>query len=176
MAFPCTDDPHHRTHLALADVDGHLGHPDGCFRHVVPVNPPGPSHGEKLRSLLRSDPGRRCPGLPVHPESERRHRRSLYEVRHRVCCPQRQRRRSASCDGSTSGLGTRWAGRRLGLDNSREEAVGPVMAVTAGRGRCRNTHEDLRQRAVQRSMAQRRKSRHNQRRGNGADRKIVNRD
>ena len=65
MAFPCTDDPHHRTHLALADVDGHLGHPDGCFRHVVPVNPPGTSHGEKLRSLLRSDPGRRCPGLPV---------------------------------------------------------------------------------------------------------------
>jgi hypothetical protein len=26
MAFRCTDDPHHLTHLALAAVDGHLGH------------------------------------------------------------------------------------------------------------------------------------------------------
>jgi len=36
------DDPQHRTHLALADVDGHLGHPDGRFRRVVPTSPPGP--------------------------------------------------------------------------------------------------------------------------------------
>ncbi len=109
MAFRCTDASHHRTRKALADVDGHLGHPDECFRRVVPVNPPAPSHGEKSRSLLRSDPGRRYPGLQVHPESERRHRRSLHEVRHRVCCPQRERRGSAICDGRTSGLGTRIA-------------------------------------------------------------------
>ena len=40
-AFRCPDDPQHLTHLALADVDGHLGHPDGHFRRAVPANPAG---------------------------------------------------------------------------------------------------------------------------------------
>jgi len=64
----------------------------------------GTSYGEKWRSPLQSDPGCRCPGLQVHPESERRHRSALRLVPDRIRCQRRDRRESAVCDGRTSSV------------------------------------------------------------------------